>query len=81
MVMWEYQTIVIRYDGKECKDWVFEHTDKPPIIGLPAIFKANGSLGWELVSLEPERFHASPGFGTWDMVVTAYRATFKRPIG
>lgn len=76
--MWEYQTLVIRYDGKEYEDWVLEHTDKPPVIGMSEILKAYGSQGWELVSLEPERFYATPGFGTWDMRVTVYRATFKR---
>ena len=79
MGKWEYLTLRIRYDRKKHKNWVLEYADKPPLVGLQAILEAHGSRGWELVSLNPERFQAFAGFGKWYIEPRAYRATFKRP--
>ena len=80
MGQWEHFTIRIKYDKKKHKNWVVEYADKPPLVGLSAILEAYGSHGWELVSLNPERFQAFPGFGIWHIEPRAYRATFKRPV-
>ncbi len=78
MEKWEYCTISIGYDKKKHKNWVVEHAEKAPLVGLPAILKAYGSRGWELVNLSPEHFQAFPGFGKWYIEPGVYRATFKR---
>jgi len=78
MEKWEYSTISIGYDKKKHKNWVVEHAEKAPLVGLPAILKAYGSRGWELVNLSPEHFQAFPGFGKWYVEPAVYRATFKR---
>ena len=75
---WEYLTFTINYH-KKLKNWVVEYTNKPPLVGLPAILEVYGSEGWELVSLLPERSEAYPGFGQWTIEPATYRATFKRP--
>jgi hypothetical protein len=76
---WEYLTIPISYDDKKHKDWLVKFTEQPPLVGLTAILETYGSHGWELVSLEPERMEAFPGFGKWTIEPASYRATFKRP--
>ena len=80
MRKWEYNTISIGYD-KKYKNWVIEYADQPPLVGLEAVLEAYGQQGWELVSLQPVRFQAFPGFGKWYVEPEAYRATFKRPVG
>jgi hypothetical protein len=80
MEKWKHLTISIKYDGKKHKNWVVEHAEKPPLVGLQAILEAYGSRGWELVSLNPERFQAFPGFARWHIEPRVYRATFKRPV-
>jgi hypothetical protein len=80
MAKWEYRTFRIKYDKKQHKNWVVEHGEKPPLVGLPAILETYGSLGWELVSLEAEDYEIFPGFGKWYMGPTVYRATFKQPV-
>ena len=80
MARWEYRTVWISYDKKQHKNWVVEYAEKPPLVGLNAILEEYGSRGWELVCLNPERFSAFPGFGTWHIEPQAYRATFKRPV-
>ena len=81
MGKWEYHTIRIRYDKKEHKNWVVEFAEKPSLVGLDAILNAYGAAGWELISLDPERLEAYPGFGKWSIEPGGYRATFKRPAG
>jgi len=81
MPKWEYHTIRIRYDKKGHKNWVVEFAGKPPLVGLDAILNAYGSAGWELISLDPERLEAIPGFGKWFIEPGGYRATFKRSVG
>jgi hypothetical protein len=81
MGKWEYHTIKIRYDKKKHKNWVVEFAGKPALVGLDVILNAYGSGGWELISLDPERLEAIPGFGKWFIEPGGYRATFKRPAG
>jgi hypothetical protein len=78
MTKWEHRTITIKYDRKRHKNWVMERGEKAPLVGLQAILEAYGSEGWELVSLNPEHYDVSPGFGTWHMDPVVHRATFKR---
>jgi hypothetical protein len=80
-VRWEYRTISITYDRRTQKDWVAEHPDRPPLVGLEAVLEAYGSRGWELTSLNLERLQAVAGFGGWHVEPRAYRATFRRPVG
>ena len=79
MARWEHRTLSIGYDKKEHKDWVLQGSDGVALVGLPTILEAYGSEGWELVSLEADRFEVFPGFGKYYMEPAAYRATFKRP--
>lgn len=79
MGKWEHLSVGINYDKKH-KNWIVEHAEGPPLIGLQAILGAYGSRGWELVGLNPDRFQAFPGFGTWHIEPRVYRATFKRPV-
>ena len=79
MARWEYLTFTINYH-KKLKNWAVEYANKPPQAGLPAILEAYGSEGWELVSLLPDCSQAFPGFGQWNIVPVAYRATFKRSV-
>ena len=79
MQKWEYATIIIGYDKKHHKDWVVEYADQSPLVGLSSILRTYGEAGWELVSLNTDGMHASPGFGTWFIDPASYRATFKRP--
>jgi hypothetical protein len=79
MEKWEYLTFRIDYNKKQ-KNWMVERADRPPLVGLQAILEAHGSRGWELIGLQPDRFDAEPGFGTWHARPAAYRATFKRRI-
>jgi hypothetical protein len=79
MGTWEHLTVSISYDRKTHKNWVVEYAENPPLVGLQAILKAYGSRGWELISLNPERFQVFAGFGKWIVEPRVYRATFKRP--
>jgi hypothetical protein len=79
MSTWEYLTIRIDYDRKQHKNWIVKYAEQPPLIGLSVILGNYGSRGWELVSLDPERLEAVPGFGKWTIEPASYRATFKRP--
>ncbi len=81
MAGWEYLTFSIGYDKKKHKTWALEQRDGETIVGLDAILQAYGSEGWELVSLEADRFEVFPGFGKYYMEPAAYRATFKRAVG
>jgi hypothetical protein len=76
---WEHLTVGINYDKKKHKNWVVKRAGEPPLVGLQVILETYGSRGWELVSLNPERFLASVGFAEWHIEPRAYRATFKRP--
>jgi hypothetical protein len=78
MDQWEYVTISIVY-AKKHKDWVLEYVEHPPLVGLDEILATYGDEGWELVSLQPDRQEAAPGFGKWYIDTVAYRAAFKRP--
>jgi hypothetical protein len=80
MTQWEYRTFKIEYDKKQQENWVVERAQEPPLIGLQAILEAHGSRDWELVSLEPEHYEISVGFGKYFMDPTVYRATFKRCV-
>jgi hypothetical protein len=78
MTEWEYRTFKIVYDKKHHKNWVFGRSEKPPLVGMQAILESHGSQNWELVSLDPDRYEISVGFGRYYMDPTVYRATFKR---
>ena len=80
MMRWEYRTFRIKYEGKTHKNWVVERGDRPPLVGLGAILEAQGTRGWELVSLETEHAEVYSGWAKWWMRPVVYRATFKRPI-
>jgi hypothetical protein len=78
MARWEYHTLSVAYDRKEHKDWVVRRRRGEVLVGLAAILESYGSDGWELVSLQPDRFVADVGFARYHIDPVAYRATFKR---
>ena len=81
MAKWEHLTFSVGYDKKKHKGWTLERRDGDVLVGLNAILESFGSEGWELVSLEADRYEVFPGFGKWYMEPAAFRATFKRATG
>jgi hypothetical protein len=80
MERWEYRTLSITYDRRKRKDWVAEYQGQAPIIGFQAVLERYGMAGWELVSLNLERWRAVPGLGEYSIEPSAYRVTFRRPL-
>ncbi|TFH36578.1 MAG: hypothetical protein E4G99_04660 [Anaerolineales bacterium] len=80
MTQWEYITLTIHYEKKPYADWIVARADRAPLVGLDSILEAYGQDGWELVSLEVERYEAFAAFAKWQVEPNGYRATFKRPV-
>jgi len=77
---WEYLTILITYDTRKKKDWVVKFVNQPPIVGMQRILERYCADGWELVTLNLERYRAAVGFAEYIFEPRAYRATFKRRL-
>ena len=75
---WEYRTIIIAYDDKTRKGWVDKSRRTSSVVGFEEILAWYAADGWELMSLNPERLRAVPGFGQWHIETRSHRATLKR---
>jgi hypothetical protein len=59
--------------GEGTHDWVVSFNDDTRIIGMPGILQEAGRLGWELVSVVPEKYSETQS-------ASRYRLFFKLEV-